>query len=341
MKPKAIDTADLPLGTVLTRYYEQHAINLPSEEAARHALVHWLEFFGPVTVSELTIERQEDFIAALKAKGFRNSYVSRTLSVGRAAINRAWKRGEIKSAPFIMDEPDRSDAKEPYRLNKEEMKTFLTKVQEWPHLYAYTVIALNTLGRPDAILDLAPAQVDLDDLRINLNPKGRKQTKKYRPIVPITDTLLPFVQMRNVSRFVLWHGKPVDRIQQGFKTVVRAAGLNDAITPYSLRHTMAVELRKRGVPLWEVQGLLGHRQPGVTETYAVYAPDYLSQGREAIDAYFADLGVSLPVPDMLNVSLTCQSPETEKTAEAVLSTKSRSRMVGVTGIEPVTPTMST
>jgi Site-specific recombinase XerD len=267
--------------------------------------------------------------------------VSRTLSVGRAAINRAWKRGEIKSAPFIMDEPDRSDAKEPYRLNKEEMKTFLTKVQEWPHLYAYTVIALNTLGRPDAILDLAPAQVDLDDLRINLNPKGRKQTKKYRPIVPITDTLLPFVQMRNVSRFVLWHGKPVDRIQQGFKTVVRAAGLNDAITPYSLRHTMAVELRKRGVPLWEVQGLLGHRQPGVTETYAVYAPDYLSQGREAIDAYFADLGVSLPVPDMLNVSLTCQSPETEKTAEAVLSTKSRSRMVGVTGIEPVTPTMST
>lgn len=38
------------------------------------------------------------------------------------------------------------------------MKTLLTKVQEWPHLYAYVVIALNTLARPDAILDLAPAQ---------------------------------------------------------------------------------------------------------------------------------------------------------------------------------------
>jgi hypothetical protein len=183
--------------------------------------------------------------------------------------------------------------------------------------------------------------VDLDDLRINLNPKGRKQTKKYRPIVPITDTLLPFVQQRGVKRFVNWHGNPIESINQGFKTVVRAAGLNDEINPYSLRHTMAKELRKRGVPAWEVEGLLGHRRAGVTETYAVYAPDYLSQGREAIDAYFADLGVSLPVPKGLCVSVACQSPETEKTAEAVLSTKSMSRMVGVTGIEPVTPTMST
>ncbi len=46
--------------------------------------------------------------------------------------------------------------------------------------------------------------------------------------------------------------------------------------------------------------------------YAVYSPDYRSKGREAIDAYFADLGVSLPVPKGLCVSVACQPLETEK-----------------------------
>lgn len=54
LKPKDYDTADMPLGTVLTRYYDHHAINLPSEEAARHALVHWLDFWGPSTIADLT-----------------------------------------------------------------------------------------------------------------------------------------------------------------------------------------------------------------------------------------------------------------------------------------------
>lgn len=74
-------------------------------------------------------------------------------------------------------------------------------------------------------------RVDLDDLRINLNPKGRKQTKKYRPIVPLTDTLLPFVQKRDVKRFVNWHGAPIGDIKKGFKAVVRAAGLDHGAYP--------------------------------------------------------------------------------------------------------------
>ena len=53
------------------------------------------------------------------------------------------------------------------------------------------MISLNTLARPDAVLDLSPAQVDFKRRLIKLNPDGRKQTKKYRPVVPISETLLP------------------------------------------------------------------------------------------------------------------------------------------------------
>ncbi|MER8809244.1 tyrosine-type recombinase/integrase [Mesorhizobium australicum] len=315
---KNVAPADMPLATILVRYWECHAKNQPSQEAANYCLARWMEFWDDATVADLTIPRQNGFMTWLKGKGFSNSYVSRIMAIGRAAIRMAWKHGEITSVPFIIDERDRSDAKEYRRFDKEEMQLFLKTVQRWPHLFAYTVIALNTLARPEAILDLAPEQVRLDDRHIHLNPKGRKQTKKYRPIVPLTDTLLPFLQRRDVARFVNWHGEPVDSIKKGFKTVIRAAGLPDEISPYSLRHTMAVELRKRSVPAWEVEGLLGHRRPGVTEKYAEYSPDYLSKAREAIDDYFADLGVSLPVPKMLRVSVACQPQKTAEPEDDVL-----------------------
>lgn len=54
---------------------------------------------------------------------------------------------------------------------------------------------------------------------------------------------------------------------------------------------MAVGLRKRGVPPWEVSGMLGHRASGyrTTEIYAKSDPDYLGKAVVAIDDYFREL----------------------------------------------------
>ncbi len=54
------------------------------------------------------------------------------------------------------------------------------------------------------------------------------------------------------------------------RQAVARAGLDPRITPYSFRHTNSKYARKKGVPKWEVEGLLGHRAGGAraTETYA-------------------------------------------------------------------------
>jgi len=293
---KNVSPLEMPLATVLIRYWDRHGSTVASHDTQRFALKLWTDFWGEAAIADLSIPRQQEFVIWLKARGYKNSYVDRILSVGRAALRMAWKWGEITSAPFVMHVSDRSDAKEAYRLSAPEMRRFLTAVQGWPHLYTFSMLMLNTLGRPEAILDLAPSQVNLTDRRINLNPKGRTQTKKFRPIVPITDTLLPFVLDRTVVRFVTWRDKPIGSVKKTFARAVKEACLPADVTPYSLRHTMAAELRRRGVPAWEVEGLLGHRRPGVTEVYAEFSPEYLSEGRAAIDAYFDDLGMELPVP---------------------------------------------
>ena len=351
------EPADTPLAEVLLRYWHGHVCKLDSQgrlvriashDQAKHALALWNEFWGGATVAELRIDRQEAFVIWLKDRGYKNAYVSRVLSVGRAAINRAWKRQEIKSAPFIIDEPDRSDQKERYRLTLDEMRQLLTTARKWPHLHTFCMIAINTLARPDAVLDLSPRQVDLEMRRIELNPPGRKQTKKRRPVVPITETLLPYVKALDVERFVHWHGKPIASIKKVFATMVKEAGLPKEVTPYSLRHTMAAELRRRGVPAWEVQGLLGHKAAGTTEIYAKFDPDYMARGSQAIDDYFIELrsilerrGANSAKSNWICVPPALHPAEIRLPVDLKNFSTSSGWMVGVTGIEPVTPTMST
>ena len=68
-KPKDAKPEDTPLETVLLRYWNDHAKDLPSAEAERFGLRYWSELCPASRVAELTPERQERFIAALRDRG--------------------------------------------------------------------------------------------------------------------------------------------------------------------------------------------------------------------------------------------------------------------------------
>jgi hypothetical protein len=104
------------------------------------------------------------------------------------------------------------------------------------------------------------------------------------------------------------------------------------VTAYTIRHTIAAEMRKRGVPVWEVAGFLGHSSGyKTTERYAKFG---LAGAVRAIDGYFADLGLAaLPPPAThpLRVSSVLVPPR--------MGPYPVGKMVEPTGIEPVTSTM--
>jgi hypothetical protein len=85
---------------------------------------------------------------------------------------------------------------------------------------------------------------------------------------------------------------------------------------------------------------MGHKSQAArtTERYARYRPDYLSEGVRAIDAYFTDLRAAAGALSNLIFNPV--------RASSVLAPKlgfpqSLGIVVGATGIEPVTPAMST
>ena len=61
-KPEQTQPEDAPLETYLVRYLERHAKYLPSAEPTPYGLVKWSEFFAGALVSEITPQRQREFV---------------------------------------------------------------------------------------------------------------------------------------------------------------------------------------------------------------------------------------------------------------------------------------
>jgi len=276
------------LEEVLMRYYQQHACQTASVETARINLAKWSDYFAGALVSELTIAKQEAFVDSMRDKGLSNGYIQRIMTMGKAALNWSYKRQELRSAPYIITVKGGVPRKRVLTLNE---SAALLNAAHTEHLFVYLVLAFNTLSRPGAILDLQHFQVDRKNGLIHLNPPGREQTKKVRPVVPITKTLRPRLVPSGSSYVVSFRGGPVKSIKTAFRKARDAAGLGKDVIPYTIRHTMATELHKRGVPQWEIDGIMGHAGggQGASRWYVHYNPDHYGKAVAAIDAYMEEL----------------------------------------------------
>lgn len=285
------DPTQVPLGVLLDRYYEQHASKKKSKTQARIATAKWKKFFGSATVAQLSVVRQEEFVQSLRDCGDSPNYIRRTLSVGKSALLRAVKRQELTSAPKILM-PKRKKPKK-YRMTIEEAAA-LFNAATTEHFWLYLLLAFGTAARPISILELKTEQINIRDRLIDFNPPGRDQDNKARPIVAICDTLLPWLRDLPPGFVISWKKDQTEAMQSiktAFIAARKRAGLRSEITPYTIRRTVATELRRRGVDNWETAGLLGHTAEGaeITEIYAEYSPDYLSAATRAIDDYFREL----------------------------------------------------
>lgn len=277
---------------VLMRYYESYAKDLPSGRWAKYAIPFWTKFWTGATVADMTMPRLEAFQAHLAAgnkRPMKPATINRVLGVGRAALQRAYKRQELASAPHIPAVP--VPRQKLHRASLDELARLLNATDTLPHVRRWLIGSIFTLARPEAVLELSRPQIDFDLRRIDLNQPGRAQNDKHRPVIPMTDTAFAWLSGDWTGLWITYKGKPLDSIRMGFNRARIRAGLSSKITPYTIRRTISTELRRRGVPPWELAGFLGHsiREYSVTEGYAEYAPDYLSEAAKALDAYCVEL----------------------------------------------------
>jgi len=139
------------LAMVLVRYWQRHAVGLPSSEFAKIALRYWSDFWGDASVSDVTPARQREFISSLDGGGKSPGYIKRILTVGKAALNHAYREGEISSVPYIIPGED-GEARDRVLSVAESAGLWLATTLE--HERMMLALLYGTLARPEAALEL-------------------------------------------------------------------------------------------------------------------------------------------------------------------------------------------
>jgi integrase len=162
-------------------------------------------------------------------------------------------------------------------LTQAEFERWFAEVKA-PHARLYALLGLYSMARPTAILELTWDRVDFERGMIDLNPRGRRQTRKRRPVVPLHDEALDALEEAHKGRqseYVIERGaKPIASIKKAFQAASKRSGVH--VTPYMLRHTGAVWAAEAGVSMAELAQFMGHDDDSTTQKhYARYSPGYL------------------------------------------------------------------
>ncbi len=162
--------------------------------------------------------------------------------------------------------------------------------------FRFVMIMLNTCARNEAIFDLRISdQVNFEYGTIDLNPPGRRQTRKRRPVIRMTTNLAGWFEYWGDDKPIKGYQDVVEkRLNKLGKPIIDADGKEHQglhmpeMTCYTLRHFMATNMRRASFPVSKEQRSkwLGHavkEGSKTTDWYETFDPDYLEQPMRATD----------------------------------------------------------
>jgi integrase len=281
--------------------------------------------FGRFAGGEITVADCRAHVAERRARGIADGTIHTELGHLRTVLRWAERRGLLERAPHI-ERPSKPKPRERH-LTREEARA-LIEAATFPHVRLSIILALGTGARVAALLGLTWNRCDFDKGQIDLRDPSITQPHKGRAIVPMNRTVRAALQGAKqgaLTPFVIeWAGHRVGSVKRGLKRAAALAGLSD-VSPHVLRHSAAVHMAEAGVPMEEIAQYLGHADVGITRrVYARFSPTYLRQAASVLE--YDDLRFIEP----------------EGASHAGVSALTTlDNLVGATGIEPVTPTMST
>lgn len=224
---------------------------------------------------------------AHQSKGVSGEAVQRNLDDVRAALNHAVKEGRLPYSPKVpaVRLEHRSPPRD-VRLTMEQLGAIIGYAAYDIEALRWVLGMIATGCRPDAVLKWnVAAQWKERGPVFDTHPAGAPRTKKRNAVVPVIDEFRPWLEA--------WADHPHQRVasrKTWWRTMRAALGLPDEIVPKVIRHTVATELRARGVSLTDISGLLGHlTESRITQVYAKYDPARLEATKEALSAIWQEV----------------------------------------------------
>ena len=211
----------------------------------------------------------------------------------RSMFETAFRWNLIRNNPFRSVKRPRVRERGAAYFTLSEFKTLLANLPKGT-LRDLTITAVLTGMRQCELLALEWQDVDFDQRLILVCNSDHFTTKSRKNrAVPVHDQVLRILserKRRQTSEVVFdREGRRLSRyrVSHEFKDAVRRSGLSEDLHFHSLRHTHATWLVENGVPIYDVQKLLGHSSITTTQIYA---------HRVSAELHDAVGGISLEIP---------------------------------------------
>lgn len=254
-------------------YSREH---LPSVIDAGRARIAWSKLkptFGHINVTALPPQ----LVTAYARKRGSSPTAAREIGVLASAISYCFKTGRIASKPYI-PRPRAGDPRIRTLTAEERERLLFAARGVGEGMEAYVMLAMHTGARITAIDDLRWDQVDIERMQIDFRPPhnadGKNHRRKGRAVVPMNDTLGPYMLRRRAFQMTAPRSSNTDFVipdsftYYKWNRMVKAVGL-PWVRPHHLRHTLATEIGRRH-GLLPAAKMLGHKSVRTTESVYVH-----------------------------------------------------------------------
>lgn len=271
----------------IERYIDKFIIYLKTEKnSSRHTIINYTidlkafaSFLGEKDIGDVDHLTLRRFLAEMRTKNYSKRTIARKLASLRTFFKFLFREGHIKTNPITAVSTPKLDKILPKFLDVEKVVKLLLAPDEKEPSGLRDRAVMETLYstgiRVSELVGLDITDVDFISGVAKVFGKGSKER-----MVPIGDTALSAIRKYLEKRgkrapkekdaiFLNKSGRRLtDRsVRRIIDKYIRACGIQEKISPHSLRHSFATHLLDRGADLRSVQELLGHMNLSTTQIY--------------------------------------------------------------------------
>ncbi len=255
-------------------------------------LRQYLALRGIVEVNRITAQDLAAYVADMERKHFAASTISRNIAAIKSFFHYLYRENIVSEDVSNGLKAPRIEKRAPEILTPEETVWLMKQpggdspkeIRDKAMLELLYAAGL----RVSELIALRVTDLDMRTGTIVCGDHDRQRTVSFDGTArEALDNYLKKARFRLLSDaasdmlFVNCSGKPMSR--QGFwkliKHYARKADIATAITPHTLRHSLAAHMVARGADLHRVQAVLGHSDISTTQAYARLIP--IRQSEEA------------------------------------------------------------
>lgn len=283
------ETEDIPFAQLVDEYLEYAKTNKAKSTYSINKYrieAHLLPYLGNIPLSQITKQMVDNYKTMRVKEGASSNTLNRELANLSHMLKMAIRWGYISVNVVAGVQKMKVPERNPRFLSQEEIEGLLQSAKS-SYVYPLIVTALHTGMRKSELLNLKWSDISFDQRTVAMQAKRDWHTKNYRArTTQLTPALCRALKEHKKLQAEL--GVQCEyvftykgfRIKNGIdatlRKIVKKAGLEN-VTLHTLRHTFASQLVMAGVPLRDVQELMGHRSFETTLQYAHLSEDHVKK----------------------------------------------------------------